>query len=115
MSDADRVLRLLGNASAFQADIASVLDLPIRTVQECIQSLRLAGHPILSDGDGIRLAQTADEARACAEGLRRRIAHQYLTYRALRNTARRMAEREDTLKFWEFFDGTQTALVRKFA
>ena len=90
MTPADRVLRLLGNASVFQADIASACDLSIREVQAILRELRIAGHPILSDGDGIRLAQTADEARACAEALRRRLVSQYLTYRALRSTARRM-------------------------
>ena len=115
MSDADRVLALLRNASVKQADMAFVLGISIRKVQECLQELRLAGHPIDSGSDGIRLAATADEARACADALRRRIAHQYLTYRALRNTARRMAEREDTLKFWQFFDGTPTTVVRKSA
>lgn len=90
MSDADRVLRLLSNASVKQADIAFVLRLSIRQVQSALQQLRLEGKPILSDGDGIRLAQTADEARACAEALRRRLISQYRTYRALRATARRM-------------------------
>ena len=90
MTDADRVLALLRNASVKQADMAFVLGISIRKVQEILQALRLAGVPVFSDEDGVRLAQTADEARACADGLRRRIAHQYLTYRALRNTARRM-------------------------
>jgi len=107
--DAERVLRLLTmNRSIYQADIASACDLPIRTVQECIQSLRIAGHPIGSDRDGVWLAQTADEARACSEALKRRIAHQYLTYRALRNTARRMRVAEDAAAratLWDFLEG----------
>ena len=96
MDDSDRVLRLLTNAGAFQADIASACDLPLRSVQEILQGLRLAGHPIISDRDGVRLARTADEAMACAVALRRRLATQYQTCRALRGTARRMylAERK---------------------
>ena len=97
MTDADCVLALLRNASVKQADMAFVLGISIRKVQEILQALRLAGVPVFSDEDGVRLAQTADEARACADALRRRIAHQYLTYRALRNTARRMAVNEDNL------------------
>ena len=93
--DAERVLRLLTNASVPQADLAFVLGLSIRSVQSALQSLRLEGKPVLSDGDGIRLAQTADEARACADALRRRIAHQYLTFRALRTTARAMHRAEN--------------------
>ncbi|HEY4895866.1 MAG TPA: hypothetical protein VII01_07230 [Solirubrobacteraceae bacterium] len=95
MTDAERVLRLLTNASVKQADMAFVLGLSTRQVQECLQELRLAGHPILSDGDGIRTAQTADEARACADALRRRLRSQYRTYRALRNTARAMHRAEN--------------------
>jgi biotin operon repressor len=90
VSDAERVLRLLTNASVKQADMAFVLGISIRKVQECLQALRLEGVPVFSDEDGVRLAQTADEARACADALRRRLVSQYRTYRALRNTARRM-------------------------
>ena len=97
MSDADRVLRMLHNATVVQADMAFALGIPIRKVQEAIQELRLAGHPIISDGDGIRLARNAEEAAACAASLRRRAIHQFLTARALRRTARRMAVAEDNL------------------
>jgi biotin operon repressor len=105
MTDAERVLRLLNNASVPQADLAFVLGLSIRQVQSALQSLRLEGKPILSDGDGIRLAETADEARACADALRRRLVSQYRTYRALRNTARAMRVREDAAAratLWDF-------------
>ena len=90
MTDAERVLRLLTNASVKQADIAFVLDISIRAVQKAIRQLRLEGVPVFSDEDGIRLAQTADEADACANALGRRMRSQYRTYRALRNTARAM-------------------------
>ena len=103
MTDADRVLRLLANAGAFQADIASACDLPLRSVQEILQGLRLAGHPIISDSKGVRLAHTADEAMACAVALRRRAINQLLTARAMRHTARRMADeeaRQHNLTLW---------------
>ena len=103
MTDAERVLRLLTNAGAFQADIASACDLPLRSVQEILQGLRLAGHPIISDGTGVRLAHTADEAMACAVALRRRAINQLLTARAMRHTARRMADeeaRQHNLTLW---------------
>ena len=103
MTDAERVLRLLTNAGAFQADIASACDLPLRSVQEILQGLRLAGHPIISDSKGVRLAHTADEAMACAVALRRRAINQLLTARAMRHTARRMADeeaRQHNLTLW---------------
>jgi biotin operon repressor len=91
MSDATRVLRLLTNASATQRDIAAACDIPIRTVQEIIQELRLEGQPIISVGwRGMRLSRNADEALACAVSLRRRAITQLLTARALRRTARAM-------------------------
>jgi biotin operon repressor len=95
MTDSERVLRLLTNASVKQADLAFVLGLSIRQVQSALQQLRLEGKPIYSDEDGMRLAQTADEACACADALRRRLVSQYRTVRALRATARRMQEAED--------------------
>ena len=90
MTDAERVLRLLTNASVLEPDIASVLDISIRAVQKAIRQLRLEGKPVFSDKDGIRLAPTADEADACTDALRRRMRTQYATYRAMRNTARAM-------------------------
>ena len=103
MTDADRVLRLLANAGATQEDIAKACDLPLRSVQEILQGLRLAGHPIISDSKGVRLAHTADEAMACAVALRRRAINQLLTARAMRHTARRMADeeaRQHNLTLW---------------
>jgi biotin operon repressor len=93
--DAERVLRLLTSANTTQPDMAFVLGMSIRAIQASIVELRLAGHPVITSGDGVRLAQTADEARACADALRRRLVSQYRTVRALRATARRMQEAED--------------------
>lgn len=104
MTDTEAVLAILGADGMFQPDIAYALALPIRTVQAALQELRLAGHPIISDAGGVRLAQTAEEARTCADSLRRRAIHQLLTSRAVRRTARRMREAEDAavrLTLWE--------------
>ena len=97
MTDAERVLQLLTNASTTQPDMAFVLGLPIRVIQESIQELRLAGHPILSSSDGVRIARTSEEALFCAASLRKRAVRQFLTARALRRTGLRMKVAEDNL------------------
>ena len=97
MTDAERVLQLLTNASTTQPDMAFVLGLSIRQVQAACEELRRAGHPIISSGDGMRLAQTSAEAYACAEALSKRAAAQWVTSQALMDTARRMRASEDNL------------------
>ena len=104
MTDADRVLAMLDNASPTQPDMAFVLGLKIRAVQAACEELRRQGFPVVSDGDGMRLAESGDEALACAAALRRRLVSQYLTYRSLRQTARRMADQEaaaQRMTLWE--------------
>lgn len=44
----------------------------LRRVQAAIQEARLAGWPIVSDGEGIRLSSDPGEVAACAVALRRR-------------------------------------------
>jgi hypothetical protein len=57
---------LIGRRSSItQADLAFGLQMPLRTLQECIESLRLAGHPIVSGSDGMRLSDDPDEVAAC--------------------------------------------------
>lgn len=107
MSDAERVLRLLTNASVTQADMAYVLGLPIRSIQAACEELRRTGHPVLSSGDGMRLG-TAEEALTCATALRKRAITQLVTSRALRRTARAMRVREDAAAratLWDFLEG----------
>ena len=94
-AESERVLRLLHNASVFQADMAFVLGLSIRQVQAACEELRRTGHPVLSSGDGVRLAQTADEALECAHALRKRAITQWITARALRRTGLRMLDEEN--------------------
>lgn len=43
-----------------------------RVLQYAVTSLRRDGHPVLRDGNGYHLAQSADEVRAYAAALRRR-------------------------------------------
>ena len=64
----------------------------VRRVQAAEQELRLAGWPLVSDADGVRLADDPAEVLACADALRRRALTQLLTARALRATAGQMAE-----------------------
>ena len=106
--DAERVLRLLHNASVKQPDMAFALGLSIRQVQAACEELRRTGHPITSSSDGIRLAQSAEEALSCATALRRRAVTQLVTARALRQTARAMRVREDAAAratLWDFLEG----------
>ena len=103
MTDAERVLRLLtherGGPPEFwsmkQADMAFALGLSIRAVQSALHQLRLEGHPIYSDKDGMRLAPTADEALACYRALRSRCLTQMHTARRLLDTAIAMQKAEN--------------------
>jgi hypothetical protein len=71
-----------------QADLAYGLGLRVRNVQEAILGLRLAGHPIVADGEGMRLTTDPDEVAACALALRKRALTQLWTARAMRRVAR---------------------------
>jgi hypothetical protein len=104
VSDAERVLRLLTDAGATQAEIAKACRIPVRSVQDIIQGLRLEGEPIVTNGAGVRLATWAIDVERCSAALRSRAIHQLLTSRALRHTAKRMRAQEDAsarLTLWE--------------
>ena len=99
--------RALVDALAFtghtmrQRDLAYALwglDGSIRRVQAACQEARLAGWPIVSDGDGVRLETDPAAVAACALALRRRAITQCVTARALRRTAARMRE---PMTLWE--------------
>lgn len=62
-----------------------------REVEREVQSMRLEGVAIVSDGNGIRLARDSEDALLCAQRLRRRAIEQLVTARALRQAGRRMA------------------------
>jgi len=99
--------RALVDALAFtghtmrQRDLAYALwglDGSIRRVQSACQEARLAGWPIVSDGDGMRLEDDPSAVAMCALALRRRAITQLWTSRALRRTAARMRE---PMTLWE--------------
>lgn len=76
-------------------ELAERMGITTRTVEEMVQVERLAGAPILSDADGYRVAMEPDELGAQARRLRIRAAHQFVTARAVRTTARRMKAEQD--------------------
>ena len=99
--------RALVDALAFtghtmlQRDLAYALwglDGTVRRVQLACVEARLAGWPIVSDGDGMRLDDDPAAVAMCALALRRRAITQLLTARALRHTAARMRE---PMTLWE--------------
>lgn len=75
-------------------DLSAWTNLPRRTVESAVQTLRLEGFPVCtSTGEpvaGVYLASTPDELRACYEALRRRALTQLVTARALRRSLRAM-------------------------
>lgn len=90
---ADRPLSLLEVLTAqprTKRDLAQAMAADTRSIEAEVQRLRLAGIPILSDGDGYRLAQTAAEVRQCSERLRSRAIRQMETATALADAAERM-------------------------
>lgn len=67
---------------------------PRREIEAGIQQMRRDGVPVVSDGQGIRLARDAADAERCAARLRSRALEQMATARALLDTAERMAIEE---------------------
>ena len=84
--------------------LAAKLGCEQRDVEALVQSYRLDGAAILSDGDGYRLGASAAEVDVCAQRLRRRAIHQLVTARALRQTARRWQAREAVRPQWPAWD-----------
>ncbi len=70
--------------------IAEATHLSRRAVEKAVQELRVDGWAISSGSDGIWLADLEDMHRTI-DSLQRRLAQQYLTLRALRDTEKRMA------------------------
>lgn len=66
-----------------------------RDVEEAVESLRLAGEPIVGGNDGLRLTENPDELERYLNGRRRRMASIYLGSRSLRATLRHMREVQD--------------------
>jgi biotin operon repressor len=89
---AQAVLARLGrgkDAARPIGDLQEELGWTRRQVEQAVQSLRLQGFPVCSDGSGIWLGDIAD-LDATVRSLRGRMVTQYQTYLALRRTLRRM-------------------------
>jgi hypothetical protein len=76
-------------------DLRLMLRVSRREVEEAVESLRLAGEPIVASNDGLRLTENPDELAAYVEARRRRAVSIYLGTRALRRTTARMREVQD--------------------
>lgn len=98
------ILEALTAQSQNKRVLAEKMGWTTREVEMEIQRYRLEGIPILSDGDGYRMAQSAEEVQHCADRLRRRAANQFITARAMRRAARRMAVREASPLSFEWKD-----------
>ena len=88
------VLSRLSVTPVTLAELARATGETRRSVERAVQALRLAGHPIVTDGSGVRLAHDAGDALTCADRLRHRAIVQLLTARALRRAGQRMAATE---------------------
>ena len=84
----------LGESSTI-ADLARWCIVPRRLIEEAVENLRLAGHPIIGDAHGLHLAKDADELAAYIEARRRRLVTVYAGTRALRGALRRMRAAEE--------------------
>jgi biotin operon repressor len=74
-------------------ELRRLLQVPRRDVEAGIESLRLAGNPIIADAHGVRVTNDPDELAAYLEARRRRLVTIYAGNRALRKTLRAMQER----------------------
>lgn len=66
-----------------------------REVEEAVESLRLAGEPIIGGTNGLRITEDPDELAAYLEGRRRRTATIHRGTMRLRSTLRHMREAQD--------------------
>lgn len=89
------ILPFLTRRPQTKRELAERMGVTQRTVEELVQLERLSGAPILSDADGYRVALDPDELESQARRLRIRAAHQFVTARAVRTTAKRMKAEQD--------------------
>lgn len=89
------VLPFLTTRPQTKRALAERMGITQRTVEELVQLERLSGAPILSDADGYRVALDPAELEAQSRRLRIRAAHQFVTARAVRTTAKRMKAEQD--------------------
>ena len=89
------VLDALSTSPQTKATLARRTGLTTREVEQDILAARLDHVPIVSSGAGYRLARSAAEVETCWRALRSRALTQMVTARALRTTARRLAQPVD--------------------
>lgn len=100
--EAQAVLSRLGSgrdAAQTLGSLQETLGWPRRAVEAAVQSLRLHGFPVCSDGSGVWIGDLAD-VDATIRSLRGRMRNQYQTYKALRETRGRMFATEIKQLTW---------------
>jgi len=104
------VLEAFGDIESPTIDhLRTWLNVPRRLVEEAVENLRLAGHPVIGDAHGLHLARDSQELAAYIEARRRRLVTVYAGTRALRPTLARMraeerdddAENREWVRHWE--------------
>lgn len=76
-------------------ELAERMGITTRTVEEMVQVERLAGSPILSNGDGYWLTDDPEQVASMAARLHRRATTIHDTATALAATAEKLAKREE--------------------
>jgi hypothetical protein len=89
------VLPFLTTRCQTKRELAERMGIPVRLVEILVQGGRVEGEPIVSDGDGYRLAVGAADMLDQYRRMRRRYVTQAVTARAVLRTARRMQQVED--------------------
>ena len=95
MTTEHEVRHWLRMAPATIADLALMIGVSRREIEEAVESLRLQGEPIIAGNDGLRLTEDPDELAKYVEARRRRLVSVYKGTRALRSTLRHMKEAQD--------------------
>jgi biotin operon repressor len=102
MSVESDVLLLLSSPTAGDYtidDLRRALRVTRRDIEAAVESLRLAGQPIIAGNDGLRLTEDPAELAAYVEARRRRLVSIYKGNRSLRQTVRRLQEQRDLTLF----------------
>lgn len=100
----DRVLARLKAGPRTIDDLRFALGYTRRDVEAAVESLRLAGQPIIGGNDGLHLTEDPDELAAYVDARRRRLVTVYAGTRALRRVLRAMRDRKaaaEGLTLWD--------------
>jgi predicted DNA-binding transcriptional regulator YafY len=92
VSDTGRIRAVLSEQAETIATVATRAGVSRRDAEFAIAELRLAGLPIVGDGEGVRLTSDPAELRAYAASRRRRLVQVALGTRQLLRTARRLED-----------------------